>query len=146
MKTVHFSDKKGINRVLLVDILGWGERKEVCFKREHEPIVLSLFDPMEKIEDAFFVLESLKKEKGGEFKLLSYGRWYRCEISNGWSGNGVADGSTIPEAVCLALLDYASVEVDCRQKGLYGTIPVNKAKNSEREFGIIELGDKDFPA
>lgn len=145
MKTVKLSDKKGINRILLVDLLEWVERKDVCFKHKQEPIVLSLFNPMEKLEDAFLVLESLKKEKGIDFKLSSSGRWYRCEISNGWQGSGVADGSTIQEAVCLALLDYASVEIDYRIGVMPQMSPIVKRNDDESTFGIIQLSDSDLP-
>lgn len=116
------TDHTTVTKVLVLDVMGYQVSGDLFLKEGEYPLIISEFNPLKNLQDAFKVLQSITTERyentgyrdyNTNYSLKSRGLGHTCLIYNDSEQRAGSASATTPEmAICMAVLDYYDIQTD----------------------------------
>ena len=119
---IKVSDKKAVAFVLAEKVMGYKKSGDLFLKDGEYPLIIREFNPLDNLQNAFKVLQSITSDQYGKtgyrdystsYELKSRGVGHYCFIYNdSLQRAGSATAKTPEMAICMAVLDFCDIQTD----------------------------------
>lgn len=107
-------DHTAVIKALAVEVMGYRKSGDLFVKDGEYPLTIREFNPLENLNDAFKVLQSISSNAyDTSYTLKSQGVGHSCLIFNdSVQRAGSANAMTPEMAICMSVLDYCDIQTD----------------------------------